>query len=150
MLEIENVSNKWVQQIKSWVEDDAEGKKRLGYLETPGKLLTLINNTSRYGWIVKEEGVAVGLIDFEVTNKRGSFVIYLAPQFRGKGYARRLLDKIVEIAKERQLETLYAGVEPDNEPSVRSLKSSGFRQVGKDKDGMLEFEMNVDSISSDQ
>ena len=58
------------------------------------------------------------------------FSIYLAPEVRGKGIGKRLLQALVDEARQRGFWKLVSRVFPTNIPSRALCRSCGFREVG--------------------
>lgn len=62
--------------------------------------------------------------------------IYIAAPHRGRGVGRRLLSPLIDAARERGLHVILAGIDAENEASLRLHRSFGFepaahfRQVG--------------------
>jgi L-amino acid N-acyltransferase YncA len=56
--------------------------------------------------------------------------VYVAPEARGAGVGRALLEELVARSEQAGYWTLTAGVFPENEPSLRLHKTCGFREVG--------------------
>lgn len=58
-------------------------------------------------------------------------MVYVHPDFRRKGIARKLLEEIVTLAEKNNLHTLIAGIDSSNEISIRLHESLGFREVAR-------------------
>lgn len=58
------------------------------------------------------------------------FSIYLAPEVRGRGIGKRLLQSLVDAARERGFWKLVSRVFPTNVPSRALCRACGFREVG--------------------
>jgi L-amino acid N-acyltransferase YncA len=56
--------------------------------------------------------------------------VYVAERARGSGVGRRLLEALVDAAEGAGVWTLLAGVEIENEPSLRLHERVGFRRIG--------------------
>ena len=61
----------------------------------------------------------------------GEVSVYVAPDARGKGVGRQLLEALVRESEQHNMWTLQAGIFPENEASVRLHEAVGFRQVGR-------------------
>ena len=57
--------------------------------------------------------------------------IHLAPQARGQGLGRQLLDALIERARAVGKHIMIAGVDSENAASLRFLTRYGFRQMGQ-------------------
>jgi RimJ/RimL family protein N-acetyltransferase len=59
------------------------------------------------------------------------YAVYVAPAYRGQGIARRLLSRLIEIAREEQsLEQLHLGVTSSHPAARRLYLSLGFEPYG--------------------
>lgn len=91
-------------------------------LERPGAELWVLEDGTGgllgyvVAWCILDQG--------EVAN------IAVAPETRGKGYAALLLNKILGVAQERGVETLYLEVRVSNRRAVALYEGFGFWQVG--------------------
>jgi L-amino acid N-acyltransferase YncA len=65
--------------------------------------------------------------------------VYVAEQFRGKGYGKALLNELIKRSEEHNLWTLQAGIFPENNSSISIHESLGFRTVGyRERIGQLQ------------
>ena len=80
------------------------------------------------------DGIPVGtvdLYDIDAANRRAWVGIYIAPQWRGCGYARETLRQISQYAYDHlAIAHLAAEVAADNEPSCRLFEAAGYRLGG--------------------
>jgi phosphinothricin acetyltransferase len=69
----------------------------------------------------------------------GEFSIYLEPEARGRGVGRRLLESLIDAARERGYWKLVSRVFPFNTASRALCRACGFREVGVyEKHGRLD------------
>ncbi|MDO8564395.1 MAG: GNAT family N-acetyltransferase [bacterium] len=61
--------------------------------------------------------------------------LYVAPEYRGKGLAKVLLDRVLDEAKSRGAKNIYLGV-TDGLPALGLYKTMGFTEIGRHKDEM--------------
>jgi len=125
--------------IRKWLKDDAEGQRFLGtYLTDTWE--HLVDFKVRFLWIAEDGGRQIGFFDFDLDpSGAGYFVFYVAPEFRGKGYGRRVLLAGMGTPEAKGCAHLEGGVEPDNTASRRVLEDEGFTNTGPDEDGMLMY-----------
>lgn len=74
------------------------------------------------------DGAPIG--GFSITREgqfMATFGFMLAPEFRGRGFSRNILEMLMEQAAAMGFRTLRADVYADNVPSIRALQSAGFR-----------------------
>lgn len=92
---------------------------------------------SRWAWLVAEEdGRVAGYAYASSFRPRAAYrwsvemSAYLAPAHRGRGVARALYERLIEILVEKGYCTAYAGITLPNEASVRFHQALGFTSVG--------------------
>ena len=56
--------------------------------------------------------------------------MWVAPEARGRGLGRELVDAVADWARELQLSRLVLDVNPALEPAVRLYESAGFVRTG--------------------
>ncbi len=64
--------------------------------------------------------------------------LYVAPEHRGKGVNKQVLDHLFAWAKKMHLPEIHLTVYPDNEPAVRAYQKVGFDPY------ILEMRLNLD------
>lgn len=72
--------------------------------------------------------------------------IYIAPQSRGKGIGVQLLQPLLQIAKDRGLRTMIAGITADNAASLRLHEKLGYVQAGLIREAGWKFERWLDLV----
>lgn len=79
----------------------------------------------------KKMSSVAGYIGFYVAAEQG-FVLNIAvlPKYRRKGIARRLLGIAVDLAKDKNVESLSLEVRASNVPAITLYGSLGFEKVG--------------------
>ena len=56
--------------------------------------------------------------------------ICVAPKFHGRGYGRKMMERLIEIAHEDGSEKMLLEVRPSNLSALRLYENMGFKQVG--------------------
>ncbi len=136
----EVLATRHLNAIAACFAGDGEGMRRMAFYSDPGSLLRLVDDRSRFAWVVHCDGRFIGLIDLEILRAaEGAIALYICPTSRGKGYCRALLDGLLMTDPVSHLSTLVGYVEPDNEASIRCLRGSGFVPTGEDEDGLIEM-----------
>jgi len=80
----------------------------------------------------KETVGIVDIVDFNPGHRRAEIGIVIQNRYRGMGYAKGALEKVIDYAlKILHLHQLYAVVECDNEESVRLFNTLGFKTETK-------------------
>ena len=100
----------------------------------------------RLGWRVIE--IEAGFICYDIRPPLASVEeIYIRPDQRGKGFASRLADKVVEIAKEEGAHTLFASIIPGVNGAEHSLMTQlkyGFKLHSINADGKLLLALDLE------
>lgn len=97
--------------------------------------------TGRHAWLVREaEGPFLGFVGTEsYDDGSAALSIVVAPEARGRGLARLILQALDDRSELAGVERYVGGIEPENRPALRAVQAAGF-QVAKEPDdeGMLE------------
>ena len=91
----------------------------------------------KWAWLVAEEqGQIAGYAYASSFRTRAAYrwscevSAYLAPAFRGRGIARALYERLIDVLVAKGYCTAYAGIALPNEASVRFHQAMGFTAVG--------------------
>ena len=77
----------------------------------------------------------VDFFNFSPLNNRAELGLYIAPEFRGKGLGRQVLDLLVAYARDHiGLRQLYVYITTDNAACLQLFDSYGFMRAGHLKD----------------
>ena len=129
--------------INAWLKFDQLGMKFLFSYATDN-FLHLIDFKTRYLWMVSRDNAIIGFFDFEIENaNKGSFSLYLSPEYRGKRLGVILLKQALDLEEIRSVKVLEGGVEKDNFSSIKTLEKVGFKYKETDDDGMLMYQLNL-------
>jgi L-amino acid N-acyltransferase len=84
------------------------------------------------GWVVGFSSIgpwrAWAAYKYSVENS-----IYVAADQRGKGIGKKLLEPLIEAAKQLDLHAIIAGIDATNEVSINLHRSFGFTEAGQFK-----------------
>ena len=69
-------------------------------------------------------------IAMEAVDEMHLLKIAVAEEFQGKGYGRLLMDRVVDFARELEMESMILEVRPTNNPAVALYKNTGFQTIG--------------------
>lgn len=80
-------------------------------------------------YLVRVLGVNVGYVAIEPNNPQGKMFlskIYLLKEYRGKGYARDVVNEVREMARALRLKSIWLTVARNNTSSVAAYERLGF------------------------
>ncbi len=87
-----------------------------------------------YCWVGEKAGqvvaygiVTVGAGESHVLN------ICISPAMQGRGYGRRMMEKLMEVAKKNRAEMMILEVRPSNTRAVELYRDLGFNEIGTRK-----------------
>jgi ribosomal protein S18 acetylase RimI-like enzyme len=87
-------------------------------------------DTSRSPMWFDDEGRVLAAALLAVRGKRGWIGGFgVAPEYRGQGYAKQLLEHVIETARQRGLESITLEVLKDNTPAIGLYSAGGFSTV---------------------
>lgn len=72
--------------------------------------------------------------------------IYIDPDFQGQGIGTALLQRLIEISREKGYHTILALVVGGNEPSMRLHQTFGFEEVGIMREVGRKFDIWLDVV----
>ncbi|MGF1678746.1 MAG: GNAT family N-acetyltransferase [Candidatus Methylacidiphilales bacterium] len=90
---------------------------------------------------------AVGRYCLDRSGLRAEAAFVVRENKRRQGLASCLLNELIQIARARGLQALWASVLIGNIPMIRGLKKFGFRETYRDNDG-IEFEFPIQAPDS--
>ncbi len=94
------------------------------------------NPVSRPLWMVKEEEKVIGWVSYNnfygrpAYNGTAEISIYLHPDWRGKGYGKKILAYCLEKAPQLNLHTILGIIFSHNKPSIELFLAAGFKEWG--------------------
>lgn len=102
--------------------------------------------------VIEIEKVVAGFGTLEPFNPRRGYrftawsSLYLHEKYRGQGWGTRLVQCLIEEAKERSFHCLMAGIDGDNVISMRLHEKLGFKKVAHLKEVGYKFDRWLDVI----
>ena len=89
----------------------------------------------------------IDLVNFDPKNQRAELGIVLLKKFRGKGYGQAAVKMMQEYARSvLHLHQIYACVCVDNETTLKTFKSLGFREATKMTDWLYRSDGYRDAV----
>jgi len=82
-------------------------------------------------WIALDSNRVVGTIALEDKGEKTGYLqrMYLAKEYRGTGLAQKLLNNLLEFAKNRNLKEIFLGTTPVAKRAIRFYEKSGFERI---------------------
>lgn len=88
------------------------------------------NNPFSAVYLLENENRVIGLLDLWITFEQAQISnIGILPQFRKQGMARRLMDFVIQTAKQNSCENISLEVRVSNTPAIALYESYGFIRV---------------------
>ena len=83
-------------------------------------------------WVMERppEGVIAYAVLWCIVDQGELANLAVRPEYRGQGYAARLLDHVLRNARERDVEAIYLEVRASNERALELYEGFGFLRVG--------------------
>lgn len=103
---------------------------------------SLPNRTDYKVWGIKASGKPVGAFGLKhISNNMAEYYGYIGEkEYWGKGIGQQIVKRVIEIAKEMNLQLLYMKVIPENKRAVRLYEKMNFVHAGK-VDDMLKMQL---------
>ena len=93
-----------------------------------------LNNEWAIWYVAMEEETLLGYIGIQYGLDGGDILtVATAPEYRGYGIAKQLIEKILEIFRDKDLDYLTLEVRPSNVSALALYEKLGFREVGRRK-----------------
>ncbi|UII20177.1 GNAT family N-acetyltransferase [Fulvivirga ligni] len=96
--------------------------------------------------VIEDEGKVIGYGTYDRFRPKEGYKftvehsIYIQLDYRGKGYGKILLQKLIDIAREQGYRSMIAGIDASNLDSCRFHEKFGFQEVGRMKDVGFKFD----------
>jgi ribosomal-protein-alanine N-acetyltransferase len=81
----------------------------------------------KLGVVVAYGIVTVGAGESHILN------VCISPAMQGRGYGRRLMEKLMEVAKNHRAEMMILEVRPSNPKAIKLYQDLGFNEIGNRK-----------------
>jgi L-amino acid N-acyltransferase YncA len=114
-----------VDEGNATFETRAPGWEAFTEARLPGHRYVAVGDQGVLGWVaasaVSDRCVYDGVVEHSV---------YVAPEARGQGVGRQLLDALIASTEAAGIWTIQSGIFPENTASVALHEAAGFRVVG--------------------
>jgi len=74
----------------------------------------------------KKKEIGVSRLILEPGRKRGEFAVVVTDEYQGKGLGTKLIDLLIEIANEKNLDSIYGIILPENSVMIQLCEKMGF------------------------
>lgn len=82
-------------------------------------------------WVYKRDEQIIAYVVLSIAAAEAHILtLVVHPEFQGQGYARKILQHALEIARERKAESVYLEVRPTNERAISIYHKAGFNEIG--------------------
>ncbi len=90
----------------------------------------MMNDPNRIQYIFMDGDAAVGQIRFDIANDVAEISYSIAPNERGKGYGRQIIDLTKQMIREDypSVTKLKGSVKPNNQASISCFENNGFTE----------------------
>lgn len=85
--------------------------------------------------------IGVSRLILESNRKRGEFAVVIADKYQGKGLGTKLVDMLIEVAREKGVEVIYGVVMSENLKMINLCESLGFTTHRKQDDVIVELNL---------
>ena len=72
--------------------------------------------------------------------------VYVAPEEHGKGIGKKVMQHLIDLAKQQKLHTMVAVIDAENESSISFHEQFGFETVGTIKESGFKFDRWLHSV----
>ena len=86
--------------------------------------------------------IGVSRLILEANKKRGEFAVVVADKYQGKGLGVKLVDMLIEFAKEKGIETIYGTVMAENLKMIRLCEKLGFSTRREQESTIAELKLS--------
>ena len=85
--------------------------------------------------------IGVSRLILEPNKKRGEFAVVVADKYQGKGLGIKLVDMLIDVAREKSVETIYGIVMSENVKMIRLCEKLGFSTRREQDDVVVELKL---------
>ncbi len=89
-----------------------------------------------------EEMLGVGRLVMAADRSTAEFALIVADPWQGKGLGEKLIERVIEVARENGVQVLWGEVLAENVPMLSLVKKMGFA-IGAREDGVRRVEMHI-------
>ena len=86
--------------------------------------------------------IGVSRLILDPNMKRGEFAVVIADKYQGKGLGTKLVDMLIEVAREKNVEAMYGVVMSENMAMIRLCEKLGFTTRREQDNVLAELKLN--------
>lgn len=82
-------------------------------------------------WVYQHEDKVIGYVVMSIAAGEAHILtLAVHPDFQGKGFARQILEHVMQVSEERNAKTIYLEVRPSNQRAITIYQQAGFNEIG--------------------
>jgi acetyltransferase len=85
--------------------------------------------------------IGVSRLVLESNKKRGEFAVVVADKYQGKGLGIKLVDMLIEVAREKNVESIYGIIMSENVKMISLCEKLGFTTKREQEDVVVELKL---------
>jgi RimJ/RimL family protein N-acetyltransferase len=140
-LKFNSISIEHIPVVNSWYSDaDSFHVEKL----TEEFIHYVASNPHYDSFIISNGKELIGKVDFEIEKDKAYIAIIIRPEFRRRGYGKKVIQSILSKYANTGIKQVVAGIFHTNEGSIRLFTSIGFIPMNgyPDEDGFINFVFN--------
>ena len=87
--------------------------------------------------------MGIGRLARQQGTNQAEFGLIVSDQFQHQGLGKELLQRLIQIARDEHLTTVYGDVLTENNEMISLVEKLGFRMHATDRDGVLRAEIDL-------
>lgn len=102
--------------------------------------------------VYEQDGKAVGFGTYGIFRPREAYKftiehsVYVAEAFQGRGFGKKLLQELIELATRQGFHTMIAGIDASNTGSIELHRQFGFVEAGLIREAGYKFDQWLDLL----
>jgi acetyltransferase len=118
-----------------------ERLSRLSFIDYDREIALVALRTNPYNG--ESEIMGIGRISKIPFTNRAEFAILVSDRFQHQGLGKELLRRLIEIARDEKVGTMYGNVLAENQEFIRLVERFGFRLLPTEKEAILRAELDL-------
>lgn len=81
-------------------------------------------------WVIQQDEKIIAYVVMSIAAGEAHILtLVVDPEFQGQGYAKKILQHALDLARERNTESVYLEVRPTNERAIGLYQKAGFNEI---------------------